>query len=279
MFEIFKKTVTLNTIKSDALIGFFLGLSVFLVLAMFQPFGTYSYQDSGKLMLLAGYGIVVGITYFLSARILPLVFSKLYQKENWVYGKEIIHIIVIFILTATATYFYRNITLGFGYSIRGFLFYLGIALSTALFPLMIVFIIRYMKIKNEPIVIYEPVVVAQQNIYISIEGENKNEKLKFSKEELLFIKASDNYVVIHLDKNGKISKHMLRSPLSKIAQQIDDEDILQVHRSYLVNLENVENLNGKSPNYVLQLKSLKEEIPVSRTKVKSVKKRLSDKPV
>ncbi len=279
MFEIFKKTVSLNTIKQDAWVGFFLGLSVFLVLAVLQPFGTYSYQDSGKLMLLAGYGIVIGVVYFISARLLPLVFSNIYKKENWVYGREIIHIIVVFILTVIATYFYRNITLGFGYSLRGFLFYFGMAFATGLFPLMIVFIIRYMKIKNEPIVIYEPVVVAQQNIYISIEGENKNEKLKFSKEELLFIKASDNYVVIHLDKNGKISKHMLRSPLSKIAQQIDDEDILQVHRSYLVNLDNVENLNGKSPNYVLQLKSLKEEIPVSRTKVKSVKERLSDKPV
>jgi DNA-binding LytR/AlgR family response regulator len=69
----------------------------------------------------------------------------------------------------------------------------------------------------------------------------------------------EKQAIIHLDKNGKVTKHMLRSSLSKLAEQIEDQDILQVHRSYLVNFENVLALSGKSPNYVLELKNLKEE--------------------
>ena len=72
---------------------------------------------------------------------------------------------------------------------------------------------------------------------------------------------------------------MLRSSLSKLAEQIEDQDIFQVHRSYLVNFGNVLALSGKSPNYVLALKNIKEEIPISRTKVKMLRKKLQEKPL
>ena len=72
---------------------------------------------------------------------------------------------------------------------------------------------------------------------------------------------------------------MLRSPLSKVLEQLDDADILQVHRSYLVNLENVKTLTGKSPNYILQLQALDEEVPISRTKVQMVREKLQEKPL
>ncbi len=272
------KKVPQNTLKVNAWVAFFLGFSVFLILAVFQPFGTYNFQDSAKTLLLSGYGFVIGVTYFIFANGLPFVFSKIYKKENWTFSKEIIHVVVIFFLVVVATYIYRNVAIGMTYHIKDFLIYSGMAFAIAVFPLSLVFVVRMMQLKNKPIIIYQTAEV-QQNIFISVEGENKNEKIKFAKEELLFIKASENYVIIHLDKNGKVSKHMLRSSLSKLAEQIKDQDILQVHRSYLVNFENVLALSGKSPNYVLELKNLKEEIPISRTKVKMLREKMQEKPL
>lgn len=279
MTEILKKQVARNSTKQDASVALFLGLTIFLMLAIFQPFGTYTWDDPAKIILLAGYGIVIGFTYFTLAMVLPMIFKKFYQKENWTYGKEMLHILIVFLITITATFIYRNETLNIRYTSMGYFYYLGIATVTSIFPMSIIFIIRYMQIKNKPVIVYQPVATIPENTFITIEGENKNEKVKFAKEELLFVKASDNYVVLHLNKDEKIVKHMLRSPLSKIAKQIQDEDILQVHRSYLVNLENVKTLSGKSPNYILELKSSKEEIPVSRTKVKMIRKQLQEKPL
>ncbi len=273
-----KKRIPQNSIKKNAWVAFFLGLSVFLILTVFQPFGTYNFQDSAKTLLLSGYGFVIGITYFIFANGLPFVFSRIYKKESWTFGKEIIHIFVVFFLVVVATYIYRNVAFGLGYQLRDFLVYSSMAFATAVFPLSLIFVIRLMQLKNKPTIIYQTAQV-QQNIFITVEGENKNEKIKFAKEELLFIKASENYVVIHLDKNGKVTKHILRSSLSKLAEQIEDQDILQVHRSYLVNFENILSLSGKSPNYVLALKNLKEEIPISRTKVKLLRKKLQEKPL
>ena len=277
--DLLKKQVPQNTTKQEALVALFLGLTVFLMLAIFQPFGTYTWDDPAKMILLAGYGIVIGFTYFTLAMVFPMIFKKFYQIENWTYGKEILHIVVVFLITITATFIYRNETLNIRYSLMGYFFFLGIATVTSVFPMSIIFIVRYMKVKNKPVIVYQPATAIPQKTFITVEGENKNEKVKFAKDELLFVKASDNYVVLHLNKEEKIAKHMLRSPLSKIANQIKDEDIISVHRSYLVNLENVKTLSGKSPNYILELKSGKEEIPVSRTKVKMIREKLQERPV
>jgi len=280
MTDILKKQVQQNTTKQEVKVSFFLGFTVFLMLAVFQPFGTYSWDDPAKMILLAGYGIVIGFTYFTLAMVLPLIFKKFYQKENWTYGKEMFHILMVLLITITATFIYRNEIINASYSLNSYFFFLGIASVTSIFPMSIIFLIRYMQVKNKPVIVYQPAVAeVPQKVFLNVEGENKNEKVKFAKEELLFIKASDNYVVLHLNKDGKIVKHMLRSSLSKIATQVADEDIFQVHRSYLVNLENVKTLSGKSPNYVLELKSSKEEIPVSRTKVKMIRAQLQKKPI
>ncbi len=280
MIDILNKQVPRNTTKQDARVALFLGLTVFLMLAIFQPFGTYTWDDPAKMILLAGYGIVIGFTYFTLAKVLPMIFKKFYQKETWTYGKEILHIFIIFLATITATFIYRNETLGVRYGLFSYFYFLGIATVTSIFPMAIIFIIRYMQVKNKPVIVYQTAVSeVPQKVFLTVEGENKNEKVKFAKEELLFIKASDNYVVLHLNKDGKIAKHMLRSSLSKIATQVADKDILQVHRSYLVNLENVKILSGKSPNYILELNSSEEEIPVSRTKVKSIREQLQEKPL
>lgn len=279
MKETLQKIVGQNSTKVNTWVAIFLGVTIFLMIAIFQPFGTYNYQDAKKMLTLSGYGVVIGVSYFLLAEGLPLVFKKFYKKETWTFGKELINVLIVFLLVIAATYVYRNIALGFGYGVYDFFVYTGMAFSIGVFPIAIIFVIRFMQVKSKPVIIYQSVAEVHQTIYITVEGENKNEKLKFAKEELLFIKASDNYVIIHLNKDGKVSKHMLRSSLSNLAGQIEDTDILQVHRSYLVNLENVNELSGKSPNYTLQLKSFEEMIPISRTKVKGLREKLQERPL
>ena len=74
MLNYLNKKILQNTTKVNAWVAFFLGLSVFLMIAVFQPFGTYNFQDSVKILLLSGYGIVIGVTYFIFANGLPFVF-------------------------------------------------------------------------------------------------------------------------------------------------------------------------------------------------------------
>lgn len=281
MSNIFQKKCIPYTPKQDARIAFFLGLSVLLILIIFQPFGTYNFHDINKTLILGGYGLITSIGYFVASRGFFLLFKRFKEEESWTFGKEIITFLTIFFLVVSATYFYRNFIFQLHSGFYNFLAYLSMALSIAIFPISIIFLLRYTTIKEKPVMIGQSQAIENTNTdtYLSIDGENKNEKITFIKKDLLFIKASNNYIIAYLDKDGTITKHMLRGSLSKIAKQIMDEDIWQVHRSYIVNLENVKELKGKSPNYQLQLKTSEESIPISRKKVNAIRERLQAKPI
>ena len=156
---------------------------------------------------------------------------------------------------------------------------MGIALSTAMFPVALIVAIRYMQVKNylEKQTLSEN--LAPKPDIIVLTGENKDEQLTVYRSELLFLKAADNYVELFLQKEKRLDRHMLRSTLSKMADQLDDKKFLQVHRSYIVNMDKVLEINGKSPNYVLNFAVPVESIPISRNKIQEVRQRLSAKPV
>ncbi len=256
-----------------------LGLSVFLILAMFQPFGTYTFQHPDKLLLLAGYGFVITFTAITVIVVSRLTFRPWFHSKHWSLRKELFVLGLIIFTSITATYFYHFATIGSRLSFSGYFYFMGIALSTAMFPVALIVAIRYMQVKNylEKQTLSEN--LAPKPDIIVLTGENKDEQLTVYRSELLFLKAADNYVELFLQKEKRLDRHMLRSTLSKMADQLDDKKFLQVHRSYIVNMDKVLEINGKSPNYVLNFAVPVESIPISRNKIQEVRQRLSAKPV
>jgi two-component system, LytTR family, response regulator LytT len=64
--------------------------------------------------------------------------------------------------------------------------------------------------------------------------------LKINTSDILWLKSENVYV--ELSANGKT--HLLRSSLDKILQELNDENIIRVHRSHAVNLLHVEAVNS-----------------------------------
>ncbi|MBE7173010.1 MAG: response regulator [Williamsia sp.] len=62
-------------------------------------------------------------------------------------------------------------------------------------------------------------------------------KLLFT--EILYLESDANYVTIHLRSNKKI---MVRSTLNDIAEQIDQPIFIRVHRSYAVNVKELDEI-------------------------------------
>jgi len=254
------------------------GISVFLILVIFQPFGTYNFQRPDKLLLLAGYGIVITLTALVMMRVLRLIFDSWFDLKNWSLIKELIVLGIITFAAIISTYFYHYIMIGNSLSLSNFLYFMSIAGVTAVFPLLLIVIIRYMQVKNYLDRQYLVAELAPKPDVLVLEGENKTEKLTLVRSELLFIKAADNYVELYLNKNNRLDRHLLRGTLSGMTAQLD-EDFLQVHRSYIVNLNHVTEMSGKSPNYQLVFENLEETVPVSRNKIQEVRKRLAARPV
>lgn len=274
-----KRALPFSNFKKQIGIGVILGLLVFLILAIFQPFGTYNFEHSSKYFLLLGYGVTITLFYIISHLLMKYLMPKFYQPEHWNIGKELIAFGITFFIITTATFFFRCwVFNSWNITFYSYIYFFGIAFASALFPLIIFGVIQVMKAnalqqKQEN----AKETVAPEPVRFFLTGNNKKEEVSLLKEELLFLQASDNYVAIHLNKSVKVQKHMIRATLSQLNDQINDPDILSVHRSFIVNLSNVQNLSGKSPNYVLSFEDSEEQVPVSRNKIKEVRTHLGPK--
>jgi len=73
--------------------------------------------------------------------------------------------------------------------------------------------------------------------------------------EILFLQALDNYAIIQTQTN----KYIVSSYLSSLAKKMSNKNFLQVHRSYIANLNNISSIDGNTIHIG------KFEIPVSRS--------------
>ena len=70
----------------------------------------------------------------------------------------------------------------------------------------------------------------------TLSGDGDQEILKMAANELLFMRANGNYVVVHYLKDRAPTTAMLRSSLARMAAQVPGNHIVQSHRSHFVNL-------------------------------------------
>ena len=81
-------------------------------------------------------------------------------------------------------------------------------------------------------------------------------------KELLFVQSLRDYVIFKMPNK----RYVVHSTLKNIEQQFEDfPEFMKAHRSYIVNLNNVDDFNGN----LLQLKE--NEVPVSRSYRNQVK--------
>lgn len=88
--------------------------------------------------------------------------------------------------------------------------------------------------------------------YLFIKCESKYEKILI--DEILFVQALQNYVIIHTLRG----KFMTLLPLKTVEEYLDASKFLRVHKSYLVAISKVESLENN------EITIQKQAIPISR---------------
>lgn len=92
--------------------------------------------------------------------------------------------------------------------------------------------------------------------------------LKFATtaESILYIQASENYIVIHYVENGIARKFELRNSMKNMEQTCENAGFVRAHRSYLVNPSHITVIRkDRGGFYFAELDSGSErEIPVSK---------------
>ncbi len=93
---------------------------------------------------------------------------------------------------------------------------------------------------------------------------DNDEKVAISLGELLFMQSYDNYAKIVWNRENELKNKLIRSSLKNLESQISESFITRCHRSFIVNLSNVEKVIGNARGYKLKMRHYPEPIPISR---------------
>lgn len=260
------------------------GVFISLFLLVFQPFGLAELPLGRLAWGVAGYGLVTALVIFMEMWTGPLLFPTYFAESNWTVGRHIFIILVdVFFIglgNQLFTAWYFDTSLSF-YAIAWFQ-----AITVAVGVLPISMYIMYSQIMLQRKYAAEASVIDAQvqerkqhrkkdGGLISIGAENAEEGLQLAPHQLLYIAAADNYIKVYYLEQGQVKQALLRSTLKKAAAGLADHpQFFRCHRTFLVNLDHVNNINGNAQGYKLQLAHTEEWLPVSRSLHDEIRQKL-----
>lgn len=263
-----------------------IGIFVFVICLLLRPFGLSAYPIP-KLLLLS---LINGLVVFFSLLISQALFSHFNRgqdEENWTVLKEIIvyfwHLLMLSIIIFLFNYFLDPAE---GKASDWFLFSMTRPLiaSLIIIPLIILLKRNFILQKNvrdqlkiNKIIDTKIKVEVSTDVQIEMASNDKQDNLKLSAEDVVFLKASENYVeVTYLDGSG-LDTVLLRNTLKNIRKEIKDyPEFFQCHRSYIINLDMVEFFSGNSKGYLVTLENVADKVPVARSSIEKFKQALSN---
>ena len=111
---------------------------------------------------------------------------------------------------------------------------------------------------------------------IAFHDEKGELKFSLKKEDLIYLEAADNYVVIYYSDQNKLSRFMIRNTLKKLLVEGPSSGLVRCHRSYAINPERIKIIRKEKDGLHLEMDhEQKISIPVSRTYITEVIRKFS----
>lgn len=121
--------------------------------------------------------------------------------------------------------------------------------------------------KQAPIPISTNQSITPKEDYFFIKSDNKVVRIAF--EEVLFIEALQKYIRIHTKEKRIVS---LLS-LSKIQELLPSNNFVRIHRSYIVNIDKIDNIEGNMVNIN------NHKLPISKGQKEAFLKKIKEKTI
>lgn len=264
----------LGNFKRNLVVNFFIGCFIAFFLIVFQPFDINQWVTSNKTLKLLGFGFVSFAVPLLISAVIAVSFSRKLLEDNWRVWTEILNIAIILLFIALGNMLYANLLGATSLTLKNYFGALATVLLIGIFPVTLHVITKHnrlLKINLEKAAqvnqhLDEP--VKEQHIeqtQLVLTAENEKDKIILHPARLLFIESADNYSNVVYSENGIIKKQLIRGSLKRIEQQISFPKIKRCHRAYIVNLDNVEKVEGNAAGYRLHLTNCTIAVPVSRS--------------
>ena len=266
-----------------------IGICVFLFMVLYKPFGGDAYSAAFMISC-------AGFAALLTTVIIPLIFPKYFNEHKWTLKRNLVWVIWMNIIFLIIMFFASNIYVIFRYNsfqdftLENFLWWFYIQIVFGI-PLGIIInlvnqyylLIKHLKIADNINCTFEKENLVQVQTILEHDKQkrfpnnglsplefetDKFNKVTFGVDNLIYVEALGNYInIVYCYKENR--KITIRETISNIEQKIGASKLIyKPHRSYLVNLQNIENVTGDSQGLKIHLKGSGKIIPVSRNKIK-----------
>lgn len=273
-------------------VAIFPGLVVFAILFLLRPFGFHLYSINQRASVSLVYGLATFLLCIVFLLIIPAKMPRLFNGLHWTVGKEILFFCVLlgFISVANAciNMWFQDISFSlsmFGKMV-GYTLLVGVVpISFAIFAKQQVLLKKYQAEAGELEARLQLHLQVDEKgqpstsspAYFLLKGENQEEILELLPDQWLAAEANDNYSRIYFYKEGKAGSVMFRCTLKKLEQSLGEHPArFRCHKSFLVNLSQVEHISGNAQGYRLHIKNLAETIPVSRGLNEVIRQKISE---
>lgn len=265
--------------KQSLGISLFAGVFVTLFLYVFKPFGIIN-TPSHTIYLMGYGGITFGIIFF-SLQILPFLKADWFSPDSWNILKNIVLMTCILLVTAFinwlyALYIYETLgktTIHFKKVPTELIENIGMTFSVGVFPVLIINYILEKRFFKQNIKIARSVESTMDSTSTILANhttfeifDNSNKLIVIPTQNLIAAKAEGgNYITVFWLEQDKLKNQLWRSTLKNLLNKTQsDKDILQCHKSFLVNRSYIKEVTGNARTLALRLKRLEFEVPVSR---------------
>lgn len=255
-----------DDIKQNAKVIFFLSIGIILFLFIFQPININALTLEQKVYIIAGFFIINFFTLSINILILPNIFPKLFIPHKWNIKKEVLWnlwlLINIYFGDFILYYKYLNIVeLSFDLFIN--------LLLVAIIPITSLIVYnrnRLLRLHVESVKRIKAYQNQKSETDIYIESKYKKDSLLLKIHQLLFIKASGNYIDVYWIENNEIKHQMVRNTLTQVKDLLKNFTFIkQSQRSFLVNINYIDSIYSKAGEKLIKLKKYNIEIPLSKT--------------
>ncbi len=264
-----------DDLKHNAKIILFISLGVLAFLLIFQPIEIDTFSTKEILYLVTGLAISTFLVLSINLIILPSVFPKLFYSNVWNIKREIIWNLWILLTISSSDFLFYSQLLGmFDISFSD----IGKIVLLGFLPVAVLIIINQDRLLRSHLKTAQQLnnrlteSKQQKETLIHFESDYQKDNLSIIPDTLIAIKSADNYIEINYKSEGVVKKQMIRSTMKKATEAAKEfAFILRCHRTFIVNINHIEEISGNSQGYKLSLKNLDFSVYVSQKYIKSFK--------
>lgn len=208
--------------------------------------------------------IVLSITQFILRPLAHLNTFNIGRFVFWVLFEFFLIALLMFILYGESVFsFWKEFFLVFRYTI-----------SLTIIPYFLACLIIAVKKLSNPTKIKEAPAILKPILKSTpplaqhaFKDENGKIMLAIKPTQLLLLKSENNYTSVFFLQNEQVEKKLIRTNLKKLESELTEFPyLLRIHRSYMVNLENIASVQRKKGSFQISLTQLPEmPLKVSET--------------